>query len=136
MPAKITIKFPGKSIKLENFRMNLPRNVQSGLNKIGALFIKRVKTRKLLGQVLNRITGFLSRSMGYRVHIDSMTSWHVKVGTVHHPVSYAAIHEYGGKCGRNHSVKHKGKYYMRGTLKELRPRIVRILQTSIMRPIK
>lgn len=70
---------------------------QALLAKVTALALRlenRVKTQKLDGQVLNRITGALSRSINNRVERigNAITGYVFSSGDV----KYARIHEYGG----------------------------------------
>lgn len=63
-------------------------------------------------------TGALTNSI--RVEPDGQDTIYVKAGgkSKGTTVAYAAIQEYGGKAGRNHSVTIKGKRYMRRSLDE------------------
>lgn len=76
----------------------LPRAIEQALAlKVKMLALKLealVKTGKLNGQVLNRITGALARS----IHNDVVQKGAVVVGRVFSSgdVKYAGIHEYGG----------------------------------------
>jgi len=77
---------------------SLPKAVQAALRvKVTALSLKleaKVKRDKLNGQVLNRITGRLARSISHKVDVDA----HSVYGRVFSSgdVKYAAIHEFGG----------------------------------------
>lgn len=77
----------------------MPAAVQQVLlNKFTALAIKLeayIKNQKLAGQVLNRKSGALARSINHRVvsAVNSITAYVFSAGDV----KYAAIHEYGGK---------------------------------------
>lgn len=78
---------------------SLPASVHASiLAKVYELTLRleaRVKTQKLNGQVLNRKTGRLARSIGSKVE-DNVTS---VLGVVFQSadVPYGAIHEFGGK---------------------------------------
>lgn len=81
-------------------RLNkMPQAVRSALRlKIQVLLLKLeklVKTGKLNGQVLNRITGNLARSISNKLEEDTKSV----MGKVFSSgdVKYARIHEYGGK---------------------------------------
>lgn len=56
---------------------------------------KLVKTGKLNGQVLNRISGALSRSISHKVQATAQSVYGVVFSSG--DVKYAGIHEYGGK---------------------------------------
>lgn len=64
--------------------------------------VTRVKQRKLSGQVLNRRTGRLSRS----VHHEIDTGSGRVVGAVGTNVSYAKVHEYGGTFEVPEHIRH------------------------------
>ena len=84
--------------KLLSSLSSLPAIIQQALYiKTVTLALKLenlVKTGKLNGQVLNRITGALSRSIHHSVKVENGAV----VGSVFSAgdVKYAAIHEYGG----------------------------------------
>lgn len=66
--------------------------------KILALKLEKlVKTGKLNGQVLNRITGALSRSISHRLEATASAVYGIVFSSG--DVKYAGIHEYGGKTG-------------------------------------
>lgn len=77
----------------------MPVAVQAALRmKVYSLALKLeawVKTRKLNGQVLNRITGRLARSIMHKMLI-SPTSVFAKIFSSG-DVKYAGIHEFGGR---------------------------------------
>lgn len=77
----------------------MPAGVQNALRiKVTALALKleaRVKTQKLNGQVLNRITGRLARSISNKIEVASQSVWARVFSSG--DVKYAGIHEYGGR---------------------------------------
>lgn len=68
---------------------------------------KWVKTRKLNGQVLNRITGRLARSIGNKVTAGA--NWVLASVFSSGDVKYAGIHEFGGKTAPHLIVPKKAK---------------------------
>jgi phage gpG-like protein len=89
----------------------MPKAVQQALlRKVTILSLKlenRVKTQKLNGQVLNRITGRLARSIAHKV----VATEHSVYGSVFSSgdVKYAAIHEYGGTTAPHLILPKKAK---------------------------
>ncbi len=67
----------------------------------------KVKTEKLDGQVLNRRTGALARSISHKVSVagDTITGTVFSSGDV----KYAAIHEFGGQTAPHEIVANKAK---------------------------
>lgn len=77
---------------------SMPAAVHAALlQKVSALTLKLeafVKTRKLSGQVLNRKTGALIRSIGSKVEQTAQAVWGIVFQSS--DVVYGGIHEYGG----------------------------------------
>lgn len=90
---------------------SLPRAVQQALKrKVTILALKlerKVKNDKLNGQVLNRISGRLARSIAYKVDVTDNSVY----GRVFSSgdVKYAAIHEYGGTTAPHLILPKKAK---------------------------
>lgn len=93
----VNVTISGDRELIASFK-NLPRAINEALyRKIKVLALKlenKVKVGKLNGQVLNRITGALARS----IHHDVDRAANTVVGRVFSSgdVKYAGIHEYGG----------------------------------------
>lgn len=90
---------------------SLPQAVRQALQrKVTILALKlenKVKNDKLNGQVLNRISGRLARSIAYKVDVtdDSVYGRVFSSGDV----KYAAIHEYGGTTAPHLILPKKAK---------------------------
>lgn len=89
----------------------MPQAVRQALQKkVTILALKlenKVKTEKLNGQVLNRISGRLARSIAYKVDVTD-TSVYGRVFSSG-DVKYAAIHEYGGTTAPHLILPKKAK---------------------------
>lgn len=94
----VNVTVVGDAALIARFK-DMPRAVNEALyKKVYSLALKLeklVKTGKLNGQVLNRITGALSRSIHNVVNRD-LSSVIARVFSSG-DVKYAGIHEYGGK---------------------------------------
>lgn len=94
----VTITLTGDKALIARLK-KLPGVLQEALQrkvKVLALLLEgKVKTEKLNGQVLNRVTGALSRSISHKVEVLV----NAVIGRVFSSgdVKYAGIHEYGGK---------------------------------------
>lgn len=89
----------------------MPQAVREALRrKVTILALKlerKVKSEKLNGQVLNRISGRLARSIAYKVDVQDNSVY----GRVFSSgdVKYAAIHEYGGTTAPHLILPKKAK---------------------------
>lgn len=81
--------------KLDNMPAALKQALLVKVTQLTLRLEKKVKTEKLNGQVLNRITGNLARSIASKVDQgpESVTGRVFSSGDV----KYAAIHEFGGQ---------------------------------------
>lgn len=142
----------------------MPSRLQAALRrKVTELALKlehKVKTGKLMGQVLNRRTGKLARSIQNKVEASSAGV----IGKVYSSgdVKYAAIHEFGGKTpphviepkkaqalafvinGKQaffRRVNHPGsnmpeRSFLRSSLTEMRPAIVQGLHETVVEAVR
>ena len=78
--------------RLDNLTPRMRQALRIGIDRSTTLLLSYVKLAKLSGQVLNRRTGTLSRSINRRV-VDTPEGVEGTVGT---NVEYARIHEFGG----------------------------------------
>lgn len=102
------------SFKWNNAKLNqIRRNTQLGLLDMANAIANRGRDNAPYD------TGALTNSI--RVIPEGQDTVYIKAGGKANgtTVAYAAIHEYGGKAGRNHSVSIKGKRYMGRALDEV-----------------
>lgn len=97
---KLEARFDGASARLKD-------ELRRAMTRITLRLQAYVKTEKLSGQVLNRRTGTLSRSITSKVE-ESGASIVGIVGTNSGTVPYAAIHEFGGRT-KPHVIMPKNK---------------------------
>ena len=96
--ARLDTILPGK------LRLALKRRVVTLAIKLQA----KIVNEKLAGQVLNRITGALSRSIFWEMITDNDSGVVAKVASSG-DVKYAAIHEFGGKTPPHDIYPTKGE---------------------------
>ena len=80
--------------RLEKYAPEVRVALQRKVTEFALLLEAYVKTNKLSGQVLNKITGSLSASIQHRVEAVGSAIWGFVFSAG--DVKYAAIHEYGG----------------------------------------
>ena len=128
------------TLKMAAMPETLRANLLTGMEKVTTQLQDRV-SRKLLGEVLNRRTGRLYKSIGKEVTVEN-TLITGRVFTT--GVPYAKIHEYGGavktRLGRGaHPPRRPGfavaimpeRSYMRSSLRNLRAEIIQQLSKSV-----
>lgn len=147
----------------------LPDKIRADLKKsvlrLTISLQRKVKQDKLAGQVLNKVTGKLGRSIQFNVkETPSGVSGAVGSGiNESNPLVYARIHEYGGvihipeifpvnakvlrftlksgatlfrKSVKAHDVHMPERSYLRSSLKEMTPEIIADLTTTVEKASK
>lgn len=146
--------------KFDRVQSAVARALQVKITRLTLLLENRVKTQKLSGQVLNRVTGRLMASIGRDVVVKPNTVY----GRVFSSgdVKYAAIHEFGGQTAPHlilpkkasvlsftaggktvfaRKVNHPGskmpeRSFLRSSLRDMSEQISREMKESVIQAIR
>lgn len=94
----VTVSITGDKVliaKFERVQSAVAAALQKKVTQLTLKLERKIKTEKLNGQVLNRVTGRLARSISHEVQVEQNGVY----GRVFSSgdVKYAAIHEFGGQ---------------------------------------
>lgn len=147
--------------KLDRMPAALKQALLVKVTQLALRLEKKVKVDKLNGQVLNRVTGNLARSIAYKVDQgpESVTGRVFSSGDV----KYAAIHEFGGQTAPHlilpkkaqalaftskggeqvfaRKVNHPGskmpeRSFLRSSLRDMSGEITKELKATVIRTLK
>ena len=110
---------------LENFFNRYPQLYEGAREKATN------KSLDLLQKTSHSKAPYLTGTL--RREIKQLYSQRMLVAGTHQSRDYAAIHEFGGKAGRNHSVTIKPKKYFFGAMKEKTKEVLDIFAKEFRR---
>jgi hypothetical protein len=133
---------PKRSIKLGRITDQMKPRLKRGLAKAGSIITKQIKEH-LAGPGFTRnparskpfpgiLHGTLRRSVNFVLESDGLT---VHIGPGGDAEKYAAIHEFGGKAGRKHSVTIPARPYVAPAWKKKGREAINAIRATLMKGI-